>query len=94
MVSKEQIKDMAEISKLKFSEDEMEGFTKSFCDVIKFVEKINQLDIEGVEPTYQVNMHLQEFREDQVKQGLSKEEVLQNAAEVKYGYFNILKIVE
>lgn len=94
MVSKEQIGHMAEICKLKFSEDEVGEFTGKFCDIVKYVGKINELDLEGVEATYQVNKHIQIFREDKVEEGLSKEEVLQNAPEEQYGYFKILKIVE
>ena len=94
MTSKEQIEHMAEICKLKFSEEEVEEFTEKFSGIVKYVEKINELDLEGVEPTYGVNTHIQIFREDVVEEGLSKEEILQNAPEKQYGYFKILKIVE
>lgn len=94
MVSKEQIEHMAEMSKLGFYKDEVEVFTKKFCDIVEYVGKINELDLQGVEPTYGVNEHIQVFREDKVEEGLSKDEVLQNAPEEQYGYFKILKIVE
>lgn len=94
MISKDQVEHMAEICKLKFSEEEIEDFTKKFSSVVEYVEKLDELDIEGVEPTYQVNSHTQKFREDTVKEGLTREEVLQNAPEEQYGYFKILKIVE
>lgn len=94
MITKDQVIHMAEISKLKFSEEEMESFTKKFSEIVEYVETLNQLDIEDVEPTYQVNEHTQFFREDIVKEGITREEVLQNAPEDQYGYFKILKIVE
>ncbi len=94
MTSKEQIEHMADICKLRFSEEEIEEFTEKFNDIVKYVEKINELDLDGVEATYGVNTHIQVFREDTVREGLSKEKILQNAPEEQYGYFKILKIVE
>lgn len=94
MISKDQVKHMAEIAKLKFSDEEMEDFTNKFSEIVEYVEMLNELDIKGVEPTYQVNEHVQLFREDKAEEGLSREEVLQNTSEHQYGYFKILKIVE
>lgn len=94
MIDKELVKHMAEISKLSFSKDEIEGFTGKLANVLEYVEKLNEVNVEGVQPTYQVNKHIQVFREDIVEKSLTVEEVLQNAPEKQYGYFKILKIVE
>lgn len=94
MIDKELVRHMAEISKLSFSEDEIDSFTGKLGSILEYVDKLNELDLEGVEPTYQVNKHIQPFREDIVDQGISREEVLQNAPEEQYGYFKILRIVE
>lgn len=94
MIDKELVEHLAEISKLSFSEDELEGVTKKLSSVLEYVEKLNEVDVEGVKPTYGVTTHTQKFREDIVEEGLTREEVLKNAAEEQYGYFKILKIVE
>lgn len=94
MVSKDQIRRMGELSKLKFSTSELDEFTEKFCNIVEYVGKINKLELDEVEPTYGINMHTQKFREDDVRKGISKEQVLENAPEEQYGYFKILKIVE
>ncbi|MBU5310506.1 Asp-tRNA(Asn)/Glu-tRNA(Gln) amidotransferase subunit GatC [Tissierella carlieri] len=94
MISKEDVKHVASLAKLKFSEEEIDEFTDKFSEVLAYVEKLNQIDTENIEPTYQVYDYNQKLREDTVKEGLQREEVLQNAIEEQYGYFKILKIVE
>ena len=94
MITKEQVEHMANLAKLKFSEEEMDGFTHKFSEVLSYVEKLNEVNTEGVEPAYGVNNHIQVLREDVVQEGLSREEVLQNTKENQYGYFKLLKIVE
>ena len=94
MITREQVEHMAGLAKLKFSEEEIRGFTQKFSEVLNYVEKLNEVNIENVEPTYGVNDHIQVLREDVVQEGLSREEVLQNTKEEQYGYFKLLKIVE
>lgn len=94
MITKEQVEHMASLAKLKFSEEEIDEFTHKFSGVLNYVEKLNEVNIENVEPTYGVNSHTQVLREDVVQEGLSRQEVLQNTKEDQYGYFKLLKIVE
>lgn len=94
MITKEQVQHIASLAKLKFSEDELEGFTEKFSQILSYVEKLDEVDTENVAPTFQVNEHIQEFREDIAKEGLSRDEVLQNAVEKQYGYFKLLNIME
>ncbi len=94
MIDKDVVEHIAEISKLSFVEDGIEGIAEKLSGIVEYVEKLNELDLKDVEPTYHVNKHIQKFREDIVEDGLSREEVLSNAPEEQYGYFKILKIVE
>lgn len=94
MISREDVKHMADLAKLKFSEKELDDFTGKFSEILSYVEQLNEVDTENVEPTYQVNEHYQTLREDVSKEGLTKEEVLENSPETQYGYFKVLRIVE
>lgn len=94
MVSKEDIKYIAELCKLKFSEEELESFKDDFYKVLKYVDQLKEVDTEGVEPTYHVNSKIQPLREDIVKKSLPKEEVIKNAPEEKYGYFKMLRVMD
>lgn len=94
MISKEEVRHIASLAKLKFSEEEIDEFANKFSEVLTYVEKLNEVNTENIEPTYQVYDYNQRLREDEIKEGLSREEILQNAIEEQYGYFKLLKIVE
>lgn len=94
MVTKEQIEHIANLCKLKFSEEERERIIDEFNATLKDLEILNKIDLENVEPTLSINQHSQRLREDIVTPSLSKEEVLENTVEKQYGYFKLLKIVE
>ncbi len=94
MVSKEDVRHIAELCKLKFSEGELDGFTDKFSQVLGYVDKLKEVDTEGVEPTYFVNEKVKPLREDIVEEGLSREKTLKNAPEEQYGYFKLLRVVD
>ena len=94
MVSKDDIKHIAELCKLKLSEEELESFRDDFYKILKHVDQLKKVNTEGVEPTYHVNSKGQPLREDIVKESLSKEEVIKNAPEEKYGYFKMLRVMD
>lgn len=94
MITKEQIENLAGLCMLKFNDEELNEFTKEFSSLMEFIEKINDVDTENVEPLYQVYDYKQVFREDVVKEGLSRDEVLQNTVEKQYGYFKLFNIME
>lgn len=94
MISKEQVEHIANLAKLKFSNEEIDEFTHKFSGVVKYVEKLNEVDTENIEPTYQAYDYKQVLREDIVEEGLSRQEVLQNTVEKQYGYFKLLNIMD
>lgn len=85
---------MASLSKLSFNDSETETLSKDLNEIISFIDKIKEVDTEGVEPTYQVNQNDSPVREDKVWESLPQEEVIKNTVEEQYGYFKILKVVD
>lgn len=94
MISKEEISQIADLCKLDFNEDESEKFIQDFQRVLNLIERIKEVDTEGVEPTYQVNEYKEPMIDDIVKESLPQKEVLKNTMEEKFGYFKILKVVD
>jgi len=94
MVTREDVKHIADLAKLDFSEDELEKFVDEFSKILEYVSQLRELDAEGVEPTYSISAKIQPLREDIVKPSLPKEEVLKNAPEEQYGYFKIPRIMD
>ena len=94
MISKEEIEYLSDLAKLKFSEEEKERLKDDFSKVLNFMEDLNKIDTENVDPLYQVYDYKQVLREDIIGESLSREEVLQNTVENQYGYFKLLNIMD
>lgn len=50
MISKKQVEHIAHLARLKLSEKEKEKFSKELSQILDFVEKLNEVDVLGVEP--------------------------------------------
>ena len=93
-MNKEDIKHIADIAQIDFTDEELDKFAPSFDENIELVNKIKEIDTEGVEKVFQVNGTENNIREDKTGESLSQEEELENAATKKYGYFKLIKFVD
>lgn len=93
-MNKEEIRHIANIAQIDFSEEELDKFAPNFEESIKLVDKIKEIDTDGVDKVFQVNGTENNIREDKTGESLSQEEALENAATKKYGYFKLIKFVD
>lgn len=93
-MNKEDIRHIANIAQIDFTDEELDKFAPSFDENIELVNKIKEIDTEGVEKVFQVNGTENNIREDKTGESLSQEEALENAATKKYGYFKLIKFVD
>lgn len=93
-MNKEDIRHIADIAQIDFTDEELDKFAPTFDENIKLVNKIKEIDTEGVEEVFQVNGTENNIREDKIGESLSQEEALENAATKKYGYFKLIKFVD
>jgi aspartyl-tRNA(Asn)/glutamyl-tRNA(Gln) amidotransferase subunit C len=85
---------LANLSKLEFDEESKEGIKKDLTRMLAFVEQLNELNTDGVEPLIHVNEETNKFREDIVTEELSQKDALKNAPEHDGFYFKVPKVVE
>ena len=93
-MNKEDIRHIANIAQIDFTNEELDKFAPSFDENIELVNKIKEIDTDGVEMVFQVNGTENNIREDKTGESLTQEEALENAATKKYGYFKLIKFVE
>ncbi|MBN1467175.1 MAG: Asp-tRNA(Asn)/Glu-tRNA(Gln) amidotransferase subunit GatC [Fusobacteriaceae bacterium] len=93
-LTKDEVLKVAHLARLEFAEDEIERFRGDLNNILKFVEKLQEVDTQGVEPLFQVN-HNEEnkFRKDEIKESLDTEKALLNAPEKEDGMFIVPKVV-
>jgi aspartyl-tRNA(Asn)/glutamyl-tRNA(Gln) amidotransferase subunit C len=93
-IGKKQIEDLANLARLEFSEKEKEQLQQSLNEIVAYMEKLKKLDLENVEPMARVDESPRPFRKDQVREGLSREQVFKNAPAVKMNHFSVPKTVK
>jgi aspartyl-tRNA(Asn)/glutamyl-tRNA(Gln) amidotransferase subunit C len=90
-ISLEQIKHLAHLSRLEFSEEELKEMKGDMGKILDFVAQIDALDLSGIEPLTQMSDSVNVMREDQTKGMIQKEEALRNAPDANSDYFRVPK---
>ncbi|BBN99857.1 Asp-tRNA(Asn)/Glu-tRNA(Gln) amidotransferase subunit GatC [Sporolactobacillus terrae] len=92
-IDKDQVKYVANLARLSFTDEEIETFTTQLDDIIGFAEQLNELNTEGIEPTTHVRDMYNVMREDVVEPSLPREEALKNAPEQEDGQIKVPQIM-
>jgi aspartyl-tRNA(Asn)/glutamyl-tRNA(Gln) amidotransferase subunit C len=93
-MNQDQVKQVAKLARLALTPEEMERFTQQLSQILSYVEKLNELDTSGVEPTSHVMSLSNVFREDQARPSLPADQALANAPEREGSFFRVPKIIE
>ena len=92
--SKIDVKYVAELARLELTPEEQATFQPQLENIVKYVEKISSVDVEGVEPMMHGRPLVNAFREDVVRPSLETEVALANAPKRVGDEFLLPKIVE
>ena len=94
VISDETIEYVGILAKLELSPEEKEQAKKDMGNMLDYIDMLNELDTEGVEPMSHVFPVHNVFREDVVVNGDEREKILANAPAEKDGAFKVPKTVE
>jgi aspartyl-tRNA(Asn)/glutamyl-tRNA(Gln) amidotransferase subunit C len=93
-IDKAHVKHIAKLSRLEMTEEEVERFSEQLSSIVGYIEKLNELETESVEPlAHCLEIH-NVFREDVVKESFGVESALSNAPQRVNGYFKVPKILD
>ncbi|WZL74052.1 Asp-tRNA(Asn)/Glu-tRNA(Gln) amidotransferase subunit GatC [Clostridiaceae bacterium 35-E11] len=90
----EDVDHVANLARLSFNKEEQKEFVKKFNDILEYVEKLKEVNVEGIEATYHIFPTKNPWREDQIKPSLAREKVLMNTSDKQQGCFKVPKVVE
>lgn len=85
---------VAHLARIKVEETELPALAEEFNAILGFVEQLNEVDVEGVEPMVSVTPMPLKRREDVVTDGNQQAKVLANAPDAREGFFAVPKVVE
>lgn len=85
---------IAHLARLEIKPGEKEQLLEEMNQIITWVEKLGELDTEGVEPLLSMSGEINKFREDRPKGSMDREEALRNAPARKEQFFEVPKIID
>ena len=92
-VSKSDVEKIAELARLKFSDEELENFTPQMNEILSYMNKLNELDTENVKPLSHPVEQTNVFRDDELKTSISTEDALKNAPNKTEQHFKVPKVI-
>lgn len=93
-VSKEDVRKVARLSRIAVPDDKLETLATELSGIMGWIEQLNEVDIDGVDPMTSVVEAKLPMREDVVTDGSIQEQVLANAPKSDEGFFVVPKAVE
>ena len=88
------IKHISKLSRISVDEKKAEKLAGDLNSIFKFIEKLNELKTDKVEPLTSVAETSLRFRSDEVKSKNIREEILKNSPEKNQDFFVVPKVVE
>jgi len=88
------LRKIAHLSRLEFEEGAEEAMLDSLTEIITWVEMLNEVDTDNVEPLLSMSQEVNQMREDEITPALSRERGLLNAPKKDDQYFRVPKVLE
>jgi aspartyl-tRNA(Asn)/glutamyl-tRNA(Gln) amidotransferase subunit C len=93
-IDKNTINKIARLSRIKLDDRESEDYIKDLNSILDWVEQLNEVNTENVEPLSNISSSILPKREDVSKDTNTSDEILENAPDKLEGFFAVPKVVE
>ena len=88
-ISEQEVKKIAELSRLSLSSDELKKRTVDMNNILNYMDTLNEIDTDNVEELYNVNDMGNALRDDTFEQSLEKKDVLKNSPSSNDDYIEV-----
>ena len=92
--SREQVQKVALLSRLEFPPDQADALADQLSHILTYIDKLNELDTEGIEPLSHSLRLTNVLRPDSARPSLSPAEALANAPQTQDGCFRVPQIIQ
>jgi len=93
-VTVKDVEKIAQLAKLKFNESETGKLQTELNQILEYIDQLNELDLEGVEPLENINETSNVLRIDDSEKWLTTEEALKNAPSKTGKFFKVPKVLD
>lgn len=93
-IGTKEIEHIANLSRITLTVDEKNTFAKQLTNILSYIEKLNELDTDEVQPMAYATSLKNIFREDKLKSSFSRQEILELSPSSTNGFFKVPKVIE
>jgi aspartyl-tRNA(Asn)/glutamyl-tRNA(Gln) amidotransferase subunit C len=93
-VNNKLIQDIAKLSKLKFEDSAAAKMKEDLNKILAFVDKLNEIDTEGVSPLIYISKEVNVLRADEITEETSQKDALKNAPQKDSDYFKVPTVLK
>lgn len=93
-ITDELMEKIAHLARLEIKDSEREALKKDMNDILAWVDKLKEVDTEGVEPLVYMSNEIDNVREDKVENQLPQQEALDNAPDSDGKFFRVPKVID
>jgi aspartyl-tRNA(Asn)/glutamyl-tRNA(Gln) amidotransferase subunit C len=93
-LTREDVLKLARLSRLDLSDEEVDEYLKELTQVLEYVEQLQDVDVDGLQPTTQVTGLTNVMREDTVRDyGISRDDLLRLAPKTEDGQLKVKRMI-
>ena len=93
-IDKKTVAKIARLSKLEFNEEEGAVILKDMNKMLEFIDQLNELDTDNVEPLIHMNDEVNKLRTDSISSTITQAEALKNSPVKDSTYFKLPKVLD
>ncbi|NBQ83169.1 MAG: Asp-tRNA(Asn)/Glu-tRNA(Gln) amidotransferase subunit GatC [Alphaproteobacteria bacterium] len=93
-VDKTTVSRVARLARINIDDDRLEPMAQELSSIMNWIEQLNEVNTDAVEPLASVTGHALPMRDDVVTDGEMADQIVQNAPESMSGFFVVPKVVE
>lgn len=94
IITERTVRHIALLARLECRDEEIHKFSGELNSILQYVDKLKELDTDGVEPTSHALRQKNIFRADVVRPSLTNDQTLANAPESENGHFKVPPIIQ
>ena len=93
-IDKDKIKHVSKLARISVNEEHIDALTKDLSSIFKFIEQLNELNTDKVEPLTSILNQSLRSRKDEISDGKIREKILKNSPKENDEFFVVPKVVE
>ena len=93
-ITKETLQKIAHLARLEVRTDEEEALLQDLSEILTWVEQLDDVDTEGVEPLTHMTREMNAFRKDEAEKGLKRNDALLNSPKHDDQFFVVPKVIK